>query len=292
MGNDCCRVEESPCFFDYVVQLRAGWRVVLLAVALGGLGAWGGAALIPPKYQAIAMLEVGRIGLTGENLVPEWGAPAGQTGTLFHLPPPRFQVVEPPAQTVERMKMQSFQQRVFEASGIQGELIPQLVKSTVGERSPLIEFRVMAGSPAAADKLMHAALLELTARQAEMALPQVQRLQGDLALAQEGLSLTETEKRIGKKAASSGSDALERSCSDHEDRLRMEQRQRVLALRSALSETLPPRFIESPSVSHDPVSPKKTVLLIFGLAGGFLAGAGWILFHDAWRQYRQRQRPE
>lgn len=292
MGNDCCRAEESPCFFDYVVQLRASWKSLLLGLALGGLGAWAAVALIPPKYQALAMLEVGRIGLTGETLAPEWGAPTGQAATLFHVSPPWFQVVEPPAQTVERMKTRSFQQRVFDASGIQGELIPQLVKPTVGERSPLIELRVMGGSPAAAEKLINAALLELTARQAELASSQVQRLQGDLALAEESLSLTGTDKRIGKKAASSGCDADERLCSHHERRLLLERRQRVWALKSALAETLPPRFIESPSLSHDPVSPKKTVLLVFGLAGGFLVGAGWILFRDAWRQYRQRRKLE
>lgn len=297
MSEKVCLQEEPMGFFDVLGKLCDAWWIVLAGTVLGLLLALAGLMLLQKKYEAIALLQVGQIGLVGQGSQPGQVVQVKPMDPLFHLPQFLVQSVEPPAQTVERIRSPAFQKRVFEALGeASGELIPQVVKSTLGERAPLIELRVRGNSPDAVRKLTEATIAELAARHAEIALPKVEKMQGDLALARERQSLIEKdlEKMGGQAGTMPSKDGREiNSCARATDeRERFELRQRILALKTALAETFPPRFIEAAYVREDPVSPRKNVLLAFGLLGGLLAGMGCVFVRDAWCRYRKRNKPE
>ena len=60
-ANDMIQ-EEEISLFDLWDKLREGWRYVAGGTAIGLLGAGLALTLIPPKYEAVAVVQVGQTG--------------------------------------------------------------------------------------------------------------------------------------------------------------------------------------------------------------------------------------
>lgn len=295
--------EEEISLFDLWDKLREGWRYVAGGTAIGLLGAGLALALIPPKYEAVAVVQVGQTGQVGQV------AQVGLVGQVTTLP------VEPTQLSVERMKTPTFQLAVAQGAGIQDwidalrrsatagsdYLSLQVSKATIGQNAaPLMELRAKADSIENARKIAEVAILELGKRQSEIAKPAIDRMQADLAIAKEKRQRAEEDLgSLSKLVATAGikDDRFTQLSLMNSLRLQKEselffQRQLVAALEGALGPpaTQPAKAVEPVFVSDKPVSPKKALLLALGLVGGFLAGIVAVFVVDAWRRSRRQRR--
>lgn len=283
-GNQIVQDKEFISLFDIWEKVRDGWRHVLGGAVLGIMIAALAIVLVPAKYEALAVVQVGQIGQIGQGKV------SGQP-------------VEPPSQTVERMKTAAFQRRVAEALGDQewlnsigrtgetSDIALLLVKATVGpEQTPLIQLRARGDSSETALKKAEAAIAQLIGIHDDLAKPALNRLRSDLAITREKLTGAERDLVALEKlvAAASVKDerftqlALITSLRVQKESETFSQRQMVMALETALEApaTQPAKAIEEVFVSDKPVSPKKGLLLALGLVGGLLAGVV-VVFLDA-----------
>ena len=295
--------DDEISLFDLWERLRAGWRYVAGGTAIGLLGAGLALALISPKYEAVAVVQVGQTGQVGQV------AQVGLVGQVTTLP------VEPTQLSVERMKTPTFQMAVAKGAGIDDwidalrrsatagsdYLSLQVSKATVGQNAaPLMELRAKADSIENARKIAEVAIQELGKRQAEIAKPSIDRMQADLAIAKEKRQRAEEDLgSLSKLVAAAGikDDRFTQLSLMNSLRLQKEselffQRQLVAALEGALGPpaTQPAKAIEPVFVSEKPISPKKALLLVLGLVGGLLAGVVAVFFVDAWRRAKRERR--
>ncbi len=295
--------EEEISLFDLWDKLREGWRYVAGGTAIGLLGAGLALTLIPPKYEAVAVVQVGQTGQVGQV------AQVGLIGQVTTLP------VEPTQLSVERMKTPTFQMAVAQGAGIQDwidalrrsatagndYLSLQVSKATVGQNAaPLMELKAKADSIENARRIAEVAIQELGKRQSEIAKPAIDRMQADLAIAKEKRQRAEEDLgSLSKLVATAGikDDRFTQLSLMNSLRLQKEselffQRQLVAALEGALGPpaTQPAKAVEPVFVSEKPVSPKKALLLVLGLVGGLLAGILAVFVADAWRRSRRHRR--
>ena len=295
--------EEEISLFDLWDKLREGWRYVAGGTAIGLLGAGLALKLIPPKYEAVAVVQVGQTGQVGQV------AQVGLIGQVTTLP------VEPTQLSVERMKTPTFQMAVAQGAGIQDwidalrrsatagndYLSLQVSKATVGQNAaPLMELKAKADSIENARRIAEVAIQELGKRQSEIAKPAIDRMQADLAIAKEKRQRAEEDLgSLSKLVATAGikDDRFTQLSLMNSLRLQKEselffQRQLVAALEGALGPpaTQPAKAVEPVFVSEKPVSPKKALLLVLGLVGGLLAGILAVFVADAWRRSRRQRR--
>lgn len=276
--------EDEISLFDLWEKLRQGWKTVAGGLVLGVAGAVAGIVLIPPKYEAVAMVQVGQVGQVGQ------AAPMQ---------------VEPPAQAIERLKSPSFQLAVAEALGDQ-KWIEVLANSSNGatrylsfqvmKTAPVIELKASAETPERAKAIAEATIRELAKKQAEIAKPMIDKMQADLSITREKLESAERElEGLSKMAMSAGVKDERFTQISLITALRVQkeaevfgQRQTIMAYETALMPpaTQPAKVLEATYVANKPVSPKKTLLLALGLIGGLLLGVLSVFMSAAWRQAR------
>jgi len=274
--------DDAINLFDLWVKLRNGWKAVVIGLVLGIAGALAGIALIPPTYEAIAVIQVGRVS---------------------------SQPVEPSVQTVARMKTPAFQRRVAEAmndqewlqnmarfaTGITKTLSFQVIDGSV----PLIEVRAEGENPEIAQRRTEATIAELVKAHDELAQPALTRLRSDLEIQREKLASAERDLVALAKSVETTvvkderftQIALMTSLRTQKEAETFAQRQTISALETALSApaTQPTRPIERIFVPEKPISPKKALLLILGSMGGLLIGILWIIFTDSWQRARRKR---
>ncbi len=291
--------DDEISLFDLWEKLRDGWRYVVGGTVLGLAGAGVALVMLPPKYEAVAVVQVGQVGQVG---VP------GQPGQAVNVP------VEPATQAVERMKTPAFQLKVAEASGNQAwvedlmrstaattkYISLQIVKATATPGSaPLIELKANAATPELATKIADASIKELAKRESELAKPMIDKMQLDLAIARERLVSAERElEAINKLVVNAGvkDDRFTQLSLMTDLRVQKEsevfrQRQAINALETALGVpyTQPAEALEGVFVTDKPVSPKKGLLLALGLIGGLLSGVVSVFFINAWRRAKRER---
>jgi len=281
--------DDEVSLFDLWGKLRDGWRYVGVGSAIGVLSAIAAIALSQPKYEAIAVLQVGQVG----------GQP-----------------VESATNAVERMKTSSFQIGLAKRLDHQGwisdlqsstsatgkYLSLQIVKATATSGVPLIELKASGDSPETAKKIADTTVQELAGRHAEIARPMTDKLRLDLTIAKEKLASAEKElEGINKLVANAGvkDDRFTQLSLMTALRVQKEaelfgQRQAIMALETALSApaTQPAKAIEETFVTDRPVSPKKGLSIALGLIGGLLAGVMSIFITDGWRRAKGRSKGE
>jgi len=299
--NEMMQADEIS-LFDLGTKLRDGWRYVLGGTVLGVAGAGLAIALIPPRYEAVALVQVGQVGQVGQ--VAQLGL-VGQVSSV---------ALEPTQQVVERMKTPTFQAAVARGVGNQswlesiaradgsasGYLTPSVAKATMGQTAaPLLELKAKADSSEAARAIAEMAINELSKRQAELARPALERMQGDLHIAKERRKSAEVDlESLGKLVSVAGirDDRFTQLSLMNSLRLQKQselffQRQMVAALEAALGApaTQPAKAMEAVFASDKPISPKKGLLLALGLIGGLLAGVLWVFLTDAWQRARSQR---
>lgn len=294
--------EDEISLFDLWEKLRENWLALFGGTVLGIAGAVLVIFLTPPKFEALAVVQVGQVGQVGQVQV-------GLVGQVSSVP------LESTQQVVERMKTPTFQMAVAQGAGNQSWidlitrsggavsdfLTSQVVKTTIGQNAaPLMELRARANSPEGARKIAEVAIEELSKKQAEIARPAIERMQGDLAIAKEKRQSAENNlESLGKLVAAAGvkDDRFTQLSLMNSLRLQKEselffQRQMVAALEAALSPpaTQSVKALEEVFASDKPVSSKKSLLLALGMIGGLLAGVLWVFASDSWRRAKEQRR--
>jgi uncharacterized protein involved in exopolysaccharide biosynthesis len=285
--------DDEISLFDLWEKLKDGWRYVVGGTVLGLAGAGAALIVLPPKYEAVAVVQVGQVGQVGQSAA---------------LPS------EPPTQTIERMKTPSFQRGVAEVLGDQiwidelsrssaatsKYLSLQLLKASVVPGAVgLIELKASADSVEKAKSIAEVSIRELAKKQDEISKPMVDKMRADLSIAKEKLASAEKEldglnkmmMNVGVKDDRFTQLSLITSLRVQKEAEVFAQRQAIMALETAL---MPPatqsaKALEAIYVADKPVSPKKSLLLALGLIGGLLAGVVSVFFVDAWRRARTQR---
>ncbi len=295
MNENEMQQDDEFSLFDLWEKLRDGWRYVAGGAALGLAGAGAALMVLPPKYEAVAVVQVGQVGQVEQ---------IGRNGQVKVT----GQSVESPVQAVERMKTPAFQRRVAESvsdqkwldeitySGATKDLAVQVVKATVGAQAPLIELRVIGVSPEESQKKVNAAIAQLSKIHEELAGSALTRMSSDLALNREKITSTMGDlEAMGKLVASASVKddrftqlALMTSLRIQKGDEVFNQRQMIVALEAALvpPATQPTKALEDIFITYKPVSPKRGLLLALGLLGGLLAGVLAVFFVDVWRRVK------
>ncbi|WP_428825241.1 Wzz/FepE/Etk N-terminal domain-containing protein [Azonexus sp. IMCC34842] len=303
-GNEVVH-EDEVSLFDLWEKLRGGWCYVVGGTVVGTVCAGAALMVLPPKYEAVAVVQVGVVGVVGQAGVS--GVP-GQPGQAINMP------IEPAAQAVERMKTPAFQLKVAERVGNQTwvedlmrstnattkYISLQIVKATATPGSaPLIELNAKAETPELARKIADESIKELAKREGVLAKPMIEKLRQDLAIARERLASAERElQSINKLVVNVGvkDDRFTQLSLMTDLRVQKEsdvfkQRQAILALETALGVpyTQPAEALEDIFVTDKPVSPKKSLILFLGLICGLLVGVVSVFIVGSWRRSKRER---
>ena len=272
--------EEEISLFDLWAKLREGGRWVLGGVLIGGLGAGALLVVIPPTYQASALLQTGKV--------------AGA-------------VIEDVSMMVERLKSPSF--LVDVAKDVEDQRWLELIENGEGaavltaqvpKTSPsMVEVKVRGRSPEYAKKIAEDATAKVIKRQDELSAQAIQKINFDLAVAKEKLVKAEQDLATLNKTLSATAMKDERfSQVSLLTTIKLQKESEVFTLRQAVfsmeisllpPSTQPAKVLEAIFVSQKPISPKKGLLLALGLLGGLLFGMMWVFASSAWRQARERR---
>lgn len=282
MNENEMQQEDEISLFDLWETLREGWKTVVGGTAVGLAGAVVAIILLAPKYEAVAILQVGQVGQVGQ------AAPLQ---------------VEAPAQAIERLKSSSFQLSVAEDLGDQEWKELLLSSSTATTRhlvvqvmktAPVIELKVSASSSEQAKSIAEATIKGLARKQDEIAKPMVDKMKADLSITKEKLASAEKELETLSKMAMNAVVKDERFTQlSLITSLRVQKeaevfglRQTIMAYETALMPpaTQPAKALEPVYVASKPVSPKKPLLIALGLVGGLLIGVMWVFVANAWRR--------
>ena len=271
--------ENEISLFDLWEKLREGWRWVLGWLLLGALGSVALLVLLPPKYEANALLQPGKV-----------------AGT----------VVEDPSTVVERLKAPAFLVELARDVGDEKWLKQldegrglQVLSAQVPKLSPsMVYVTVRAGSPDDARKIATDATSKLIKRQDELSSQILEKTRLDLSVAREKLNKAESDLLTLEKTLNAAAVKDERftqlslltSIKLQKESDVFTSRQTVFALEASMlpPETQSARILEAIFVSSLPVSPKKGLILALGLVGGLLLGVISVFVSGAWRQARER----
>ena len=265
--------------FDLLEKLRRGWVFILGGVLSGLVASTVAIILVSPKYEAVAILQMGKV--------------AGA-------------VVEEPPLVVERLKSPALLSEIAQKlndddwlddinHGRGGNILTAMVPKATPS---LVELKIKGKSEDAAKKIAQIATELLIKRQNELSKTTLTKIHFDLDVAKEKLESVQEEVAALSKAVNSfqmkdtqfSQAALLTS-------LRLQKEAEMFGLRQTVNNLeislLPPatqsaKVLEDIFASKMPVSPRKTLLLGFGLFGGFLLGVMLLFFADAWKLARER----
>jgi len=292
MNNNELMKGDEISLIDLWDRLRSGWRHIAGGALVGVVGAGLAITVLPPRYEATAVVQVGRV---GQATVPTSSMP-----------------VELVTQAIERMKTQSFQMKVAKSledqkwiddlnnsvSATNKYIKLDIIKSTAGSAFALIELKAYGKSAEYARKIATVTISNLSMEQLKLGKPAIDKLQYDLNVSKE--KLISTEKQI---------ENLYKSMTNIEVKdvrftqlsliteLRVKKEYEYYNLKQVISSiefalavpfTQPAGALEDIFVTDRPVSPKKALLLALGLTGGFLAGVMSVFVADAWRRFKIR----
>jgi uncharacterized protein involved in exopolysaccharide biosynthesis len=263
---------DAATWLDLWRLVLNGWRWILSGALLGFLAGFLVLQMLPQKWQAIALIQVGQV---------------GQVGQAGSIP------VETAAQVVERIGSTNFMvdvARTLKDDEWQEEISGDIrggekwVKATVPKNSTRIELKTFGSTPERARQVAEGIVMALAARHEYMAKPTLSRLQNELLVTQEKLSAFDADNKIiGKILAKQPPTdarfsqlALLNSIRTMKENEVFELRQHKVAIETALSEpaTQSTRAIEGIYVPSKPVSPKSALVLVLGIACGILLGVG------------------
>lgn len=279
--NDMQPMEEDEIsLFDLYAKLRKGWRGILGGGLSGLIASVLAVVFIPPKYEAVAMLQAGRV-----------------AGTVVEDPPIIVERLKSPAFLVEIAQDvgdQDWQEDIHDGEG--RNVLTALVPRT---NPSVVEVRIKARSPEAAKKIADSATEMLIKRQNELSKGVLGKIRFDLDVAKEKLVRAENELSTLSKTVNSTQVRDERfSQVSLLISLRLQKESEMFGLRQTVNAleisllspaTQSAKVLEDIFVSRKPVSPKKTLLLALGLVGGLLLGVMFVFFNDAWQQARGRR---
>jgi hypothetical protein len=276
--------DDEISLFDLWEKLRDGWKAVAGGLVLGIAGAFAGIVLIPPRYEATAVLQIGKV-----------------AGGALEAPEVAVQRIRQPAFLVavaEAAADAPWAQRLQANPSGDKTVTPSVVKGT-----PLLSIVATGETADQAAKRLSLTVERLRHSHEEIGNPLVSKIKLDMEVSREKLKVAELELAELSKPATGGTGgtggavlrdaqfapvALVTSLRVQKQADIFGLRQQLIAAENSLlpPATEPTRPLERIFASEKPVSPKKSLLLALGSIGGLLAGMLWVFMSDAWRRAR------
>ena len=257
---------------DYTIS---GWRWWIGGACVGLVSALCFLFLTPPLYESTAIIQPATIGNTGLGKAP----------------------VEPVAQLIERLKFPTFYTaevvnacQAKDDKALSDALKPSLIK---GNTLILIKFR--SESKSIASDCLFSVFSLLKESQSDIAAPLIDGLEAQRDLTKK--QITELERFL---AHYDNTVAQLNTSTDIASLLFLNtesKREELLKLQKIYNEqktqltqplTQPLKLTEKIYVSKKPVSPKKTISVLGGLAGGLFSGLILLFVYRSWHKFRAR----
>ncbi len=270
------------------MTLREIWRILvdqkmwLLGIASAcTLLAIASVWIASPKWEAIAVIQIGQVGQTGIGQGP--------------------QLIEPPVRAIERMKMKSFEDDVLadlkipieDSNPVAGQFRNTLSLRVLGT-TDLIQVRIRAPSREQAQIWVNAVVNRLKDVHERLAQPTIDRLHKQQAELKKQMQIIEDERtnllRIASKSSETSSDSrfsanllLSNLLLQKNAELRDFEIRRLAAEEQlAPVRTYPTSLIDRAYVPEKPASPKKLLTLMLAAAFGLILGITISLMRHYW----------
>lgn len=267
----------------YIWQaLVVGWRWVLGGLVMGLIAAAGYIAVTPPQYEAIALVRIGQIGQIG------------QLGQNVLIP------VEAPPRAVERITFPTFKDAVVTKLGwsgdVRGVVYAASLSAKPAKAPDLIELRVRGLSREDAASSLAATIEYLATLHKEIAQSAIESVK--LELEAISVELGRTRKVLAGLARAMQLQDQPKQRDRFSDWILYAQfsaanevrgwdlRRREAQYRELISVTtkaVTEAFAE-PSVSREPVAPRKWQILMLAALGGAFFGGVMMLFRRGWQR--------
>lgn len=270
--------------FELVEILKNEWKIWVGTTLIGALLASLLVFILPPKYEASAIVRVGQVGLVGQ--VGQVGQ--GITGATM---------IETLPDVVERIQSPAFRRAVAdkllgknagqeEVAQVMGRLKaspPKVLKGT-----NLVEINATGQTPDEAPKTAQAILDNLMERHSPLFDQAVEQLKTRLAESAQYLASFEKDQLAGVAATQRQEAAFVQLAQLAESSRYASLRNQQFAIENALLplNTRPTQAVEAISVSDHPVSPKKPLILVLGALAGVLVGGLLVFFRRAWQNFK------
>jgi len=270
---------------DISAFLRRHTLKLAACVAVGAGVALASTWVISPLWQAKTTIQNGQLYLVNS------------TG-------PTVVNIEPPARTVDRIKVASFQDNVLkqlnlpveEGANAETDLIRRSFEVRLLRNSDLIELSVRGYSPEEASRILQQYARNLIEDHGYLAKPTLARLSEDMRQVQADLSAAQAlQAELAKRSKDryqsniagkfSENVLLDNMLSTNATDVRLLQQRRNTLLEQLNPErTFNTRTIGETEVSREPVFPKRSLFVVSGGLIGLLLGLAW----TAWRASRQK----
>lgn len=266
--------EDEIDLWELFEQIKSGWLWWMAGACIGLAGAIGYLFVVPPQYEATAVVQPATIGV-------------GSSGGLTKVP------VEPIVQTLERLKLPTFYSKdaVKTCQVDHAKDLTTDIKSSVIKGNTLLMLKFRAESVAVAESCLTEVVDLLVASQDKAALPLIKELQQQRALTQK--QIIELEKFLAQydksltqtPAAPDIISLLFLTAESKRDEL-LNLQKLYNDQRTMLTEPLTQRLsvLEDIYTSDRPVFPKKSLTVLIGLMGGFFVGLLALFVHRSFRR--------
>lgn len=272
---------------NLLAHLKSGCRWLAGGLMLGLLCAIGFIALVPPQYEAIAMIQPATVGILSAS-----------TNTTIA----KGADVESAAQTLERLKVASFYTaELIIACDMKSRVNPHqalavAMKPTLIKGNGLIQISYRAASPAIAEACVAGVVKQLAKVQGEIAAPLIKALEEQRQITKQQLDDAERfQKLVEKRVLTMNPSSTQfsesmlllsaaQSKKDDISKLRRTYAEQSIQVSEPL--TQPTKLFEPIYASDKAVFPKKELIVFGGLVAGFLAGLAALFLNQRWRQMR------
>ena len=251
-------------------QFKSGWLWWVAGACIGLAGAIGYLFVVPPQYEATAVVQPATIGSGGMSKAP----------------------VEPISQILERLRLTTFytNDAVKSCHVDHAKDLTTDVKSSVVKGNTLLMLKFRAESVAVAESCLTKVVDLLAASQDKAASPLIKELQEQRALTQKQIIelekfLAQYDKSLTQTPATPDIISLLflTAGSKREELLKLQKLYNDQ--RTMLTEPLTQRLsvLEDIYTSDKPVFPKKSLTVLGGLMGGFFVGLITLFVHRSFR---------
>lgn len=264
--------------FELIEILKNEWKAWLGTTVFGALLASFLVFILPPKYEASAIVRVGQVGQVGQ----------GVTGAMM---------IESLPDVVERIQSPAFRRAVAKkflgngASQKETTKVMERLKATppkVLKGTNLVEINATGQTPDEALKTAQAILDNLMERHSPLFDQAVEQLKTRLAESTQYLAAFEKDQLAGVVATQGQGAAFIQLAQLAESSRYASLRTQQLAIENALLplNTRPTQAVEAISVSDHPVFPKKPLILMIGVLAGGLVGVLLVFVRRAWQNFK------
>lgn len=259
------RHDDEISIWELVEGLKSNWRWWGIGAILGLMGAIGFLLLVPPKYEATAVIQ----------------------------PSVTITSVESVAQTLERLKIVTFygDDVVKTCQADSAKELADGVKASVVKGNNLLSIEYRTNSAELAEVCVAKIVEKLAASQEAIIAPLMKELEGQLAFTKQKIDeveaiLAQNEKQLANSPVSNESVLI---ILKREELMSLQKQYRDQRIQLTEPLTRSMKLLEPIYVPEKVVFPKRIPTVLGGFIGGIFVGVFSLLFNRSSRRYKLKQ---